>query len=140
MEQQRELLKNWHFPKSLSAPVFHLHLSFDWLWELVNEYDKVCLGSSGKFWKIKSPLWRKRMDDLFNFLEKKTKRLPWLHGMRMLSLCDDIYPIASADSTNIARNFKDIGVHPLLMANRLDVKQTPAKFIKNQKELFHGRV
>ena len=55
----------------------------------------------------------------------------------MLNLSGDIYPLASADSTNVARNFKDYGIHPYDFAQRIDVLQTPKKFSKKQLEFFH---
>jgi hypothetical protein len=50
--------------------------------------------------------------------------------MRGLALCGDIYPFASADSTNVARNFKNKGSEtcPERMARRIDSIQTPLKW------------
>tara|TARA_R100000655_G_scaffold22443_1_gene45418 strand:- start:2612 stop:3286 length:675 start_codon:yes stop_codon:yes gene_type:complete len=136
IDQQREKISKWYFSKNISCPVYHLHLNLDWLWELVNEFPKVALGSSGIFWQVNSQPWRQRMDQVFEFLEKKGNSGCWIHGMRMLNLSGDIYPLASADSTNVARNFKDKGIHPYDYANKIDVLQTPKKFNKNQLEFF----
>lgn len=136
IDQQRDKISKWYFSKNISCPVYHLHLNLDWLWELVNEFPKVAIGSSGIFWQVNSQPWRQRMDQVFEFLEKKGNSCCWLHGMRMLNLSGDIYPLASADSTNVARNFKDLGIHPLKFADRIDVLQTPKKFSKSQLEFF----
>lgn len=129
--QQRELLKKWHYPKELSAPVWHLGLSIDWLLELTDNYEKVCFGSSGQYWKIGSDSWHRRMDEAFEALTSKRRFLPWIHGMRMLGQSDGKYPLASADSTNVARNFKDKNQDPDVMASRIDSMQPSRKWKKN---------
>jgi hypothetical protein len=50
--------------------------------------------------------------------------------MRGLALCGDVYPFASADSTNVARNFKNKGsqICPERMARRIDSVQSPLKW------------
>lgn len=125
-DEQRESAKGWPFPKELSAPVWHLALSIDWLLELADNWPRICLGSSGQYWEIGSQAWCKRMDEAFNALSSKRRHLPWIHGMRMLGQSDGPWPLASADSTNVARNFKTIHVHPDVMAARIDAVQ-PAK-------------
>ena len=58
--------------------------------------------------------------------------------LRGLSLGGSIYPFASADSTNVARNFKDKGRCPELMARKIDSMQVPIKWEHQptQKEFF----
>jgi hypothetical protein len=52
--------------------------------------------------------WERRMDEVFNHLARRG-RLPWLHGLRMLGQIRS-WPLASADSTNVAQNFgRDTG-------------------------------
>ena len=60
--------------------------------------------------------------------------------LRGLSLGGSIYPFASADSTNVARNFKDKGKCPELMARKIDGMQNPIKwkFKPTQKDFFKG--
>jgi hypothetical protein len=126
VDQQREGIKAWPFPKELSAPVWHLGLDIDWLLELSDNWPRICFGSSGHYWEIGSQAWCKRMDEAFDALSSRRRHLPWIHGMRMLSVSDGPWPLASADSTNVARNYKRNGEHPDLMAGRIDVLQ-PAK-------------
>jgi len=128
VEEQKKLLSEWHFPDHLSAPVWHLGLDTDYLLYLCDNYSKVCLGSSGKYWKVGAKDWTERMNDVFNLLHQKRKHLPWLHGMRMLSQCDGIYPLASADSTNVARNFKSSKKNANEMATKIDSKQPRRKW------------
>ena len=125
VEEQKKLLLDFPFPKELSAPVFHIHLPTDYLDYLTDRYTKVCFGSSGQFWNIGSDSWHSRIDILFNHLSKKHKHLPHIHMMSGLSLSGSIYPFASADSTNVARNFKDKNKCPENMARKIDSMQNP---------------
>jgi hypothetical protein len=130
VEQQRELIKKYsHLPKHLVAPVWHMSLSLDWLLEIANNYDRFCFGSSGAYWQVGSESWCRRADQAWNELTKRGFK-PWVHMMRGLALCGDIYPFASADSTNVARNFKNKGSEtcPERMARRIDSIQTPLKW------------
>jgi hypothetical protein len=127
ISEQKEYMKDWPFPKELSAPVWHLNLSLDWLDELVDSYGKICLGSSGEFWQIGLKKWEQRMDQIFDRLCKR-QFLPWVHGMRMLGQSDERWPLASADSTNVARNHATLKIHPEVMAQRIDAKNPPLRF------------
>ena len=46
------------------------------------------------------------MDEAFNALVRTFGALPWVHGLRMLGQAEGPWPLASADSTNVAQNFK----------------------------------
>ena len=127
IEEQRSYMKDWPFPKDLSAPVWHLNLSLDWLQELVDNYGKVCLGSSGEFWQIGIKKWEQRMDEIFEMLSKK-RFMPWIHGMRMLGQSNGRWPLASADSTNVARNHSTRKIHPEIMAQKIDGIQPERKW------------
>lgn len=85
------------------APVWHLHESFDRLRRLTDEWPLTCLGSSGEYSQIGTSRWERRMDAAFNLVCRR-QFPPRLHGLRMLSLSDKRWPLASADSTDIARN------------------------------------
>jgi hypothetical protein len=100
------MTKRWPFRRDLGAPVWHLGLSTDYLMRLLDDWGKVCLGSSAEYWQVGSPPWCKRMDEVFNFVAKHCCVMPWLHGLRMLGQIDGGWPLASADSTNVAQNFK----------------------------------
>lgn len=126
-EQQREMRSKWTYPKELSAPVWHLGLPLDYLSEIADEYPRICFGSTAQYWQIGTPQWCKRMDEAFNLLAKR-RFMPWVHGLRMLNLGGSEYPLASADSVNVARNFKDVPICPDLMASRIDVRNNPVKW------------
>ena len=88
------------------AAVWHLNLPFSHLFHLINAFPKVCLGSSGEYWNVGSDKWNRRMDETFNAIVKFYGRLPWIHGLRMLGQNNGDWPLASADSTNVAQNYK----------------------------------
>lgn len=131
VETQRTLLARWPFPRELSWPVWHLDQPLDYLAELSDHWPGLCLGSAGPFWKINSIWWEQRMDDVFNMLAKRHTRLPWIHGLRMLNQGGQRWPLASADSSNVAQSHagnntretpaKDIAK----MARAIDARQTP---------------
>ena len=120
VEQQRALAKTWPFPRELGAPVWHLGLPIDYLLELTDAWPRVCLGSSGAYWEIGSPAWKRRMDEAAEAVFKRRRHAPWLHGLRMMAQADKRWPLASVDSVNIARNYKTRECMPSQMANRLD--------------------
>lgn len=136
-EDQKMSLKKWHFPNYLSAPVWHLNLSIDYLLYLADNYERICLGSAGEFWQLGTRKWEQRMDQAFEALSKR-RHLPWIHGMRMLAQADKRWPLASADSSNVARNHNTLKVEPEVMAQRIDALQTPRKFIPNPQLNFFG--
>ena len=127
VEQQRAMTSRWPFPRELSAPVWHMGLPIDYLLELVDKWPRVCFGSTAAFWQVGSATWSQRCDEAFNALARRHQRLPWVHMLRGLSLCGKRWPFASADSTNIARNFKNRGKEtcPERMARRIDAVQCP---------------
>ena len=142
VEDQRTLLKKYaHLQKHVIAPVWHMNLSIEWLLEIADNYPRFCFGSSGQYWQVGSESWCRRSDQAWNELLKRGHR-PWVHMMRGLSLCGDKYPFASADSTNVARNFKNKGaeVCPERMARRIDSVQNPLKWTMKeiQTDFFGG--
>jgi len=122
-DQQRALLQQW--PREyghLGAPVFHLGLSIDWLLELCDKFPRVCFGSAGEYWQVGTPKWCGRMDEAFNALHR-SGRLTWIHGLRMLGQTQGGWPLASADSTNVAQNFKRDGGCSECKAEIIDAQQ-----------------
>lgn len=131
VEQQKELHSQWDYPDHLSCYVWHMHLPLSWLKELVQTYPRVAFGSSGQFWKVGNSDWSRRADEAWEEIDKTGAR-PWVHMMRGLKLSKERWPFASADSTNVARNFKNKGREkcPRGMCDRIDSIQTPLKFSK----------
>lgn len=109
VDVQRDAINRWPFPRELSWPVWHLDKPLDYLSELCDGgWSGICLGSAGDYWEIGGAAWERRMEQVFEHLTRRG-RLPWLHGLRMLGQVKS-WPLASADSTNVAQNFgRDTG-------------------------------
>ena len=131
VDDQRAYMSGWPYPKHLSAAVWHMDLPISWLVELVESYPRICFGSSGKFWKVGDAKWARRADEAWEAIDKTGAR-PWVHMMRGLKLSKHRWPFASADSTNVARNFKNRGYEkcPKTMCEKIDAIQTPLTFTK----------
>lgn len=123
-DEQRALIAGWPFGRVFGAPVWHTALPVDWLLELADKWPRVCFGSSGRYWQIGSDDWCRRTDEAFDALSRRGP-LPWVHMLRGLALAGDRWPFASADSVNVARNFKDANTDPERMARRIDAVQCP---------------
>lgn len=136
VEQQREMVKTWPYPRTLGIPVWHLGLPIDYLLELCDDWGRVCLGSSGAYWQVGSPSWSARMDEVFNALTRTFgARLPWTHGLRMLGQGDGPWPLSSADSTNVALNHGYLLECAGCMAKRIDKANPPHQWkMKPQQE------
>lgn len=124
VEDQRALVAAWDLPRELSAPVWHMALPVDWLLELADNWPRICFGSSGAYWQVGSEAWERRADEAWNALERRGMR-PWVHMLRGLDLCGERWPFASADSVNVARNFKSRRMCPERMARSIDARQSP---------------
>lgn len=100
------LLDACPLPPWFGAPVWHMHESLDRLERLVYTYPRVCLGSSGEFATVGTDAWWARMRDAMRAAcTSEGAPLAKLHGLRMLNpKVFSRLPLASADSTNIARN------------------------------------
>jgi len=88
------------------VPVWHMHESLDRLWYLCSAYERVAIGSSGAFAVVGDKTWWERISAAMDFICDKQGRPPCkLHGLRMLNpTVFSQLPLASADSTNVARN------------------------------------
>lgn len=115
------------------APVWHMHESLERLRRLCHAYERVCIGSSGAYTTIGTEAWHRRMTEAMNAACGSGPVPVWLHGLRMMSLSGSEYPLASVDSTDIARNHagtnggrnrKDAAA----MAQRWDAKQCPSRW------------
>lgn len=127
LEQQREMVKTWPFRKEFGIPVWHLGMTIDYLLELGDTWGRVCFGSSGEYWNIGNTKWCGRMDEAFNALTKTFgSKIPWIHGLRMLGQSSGPWPLASADSTNVAVNHHINNKCPNCMATRIDSTNPPS--------------
>jgi hypothetical protein len=119
-------------------PVYHLHESFSRLKNLAEKYDRIALGGSSK-WPIPNTIqWWRRIHEIMEVVcDDVGKPKCKLHGLRMLD--PDIFtklPLASADSTNVARNNNQLNrfgmyVPPttaqrsMVIAERIEMQNSP---------------
>lgn len=134
VDEQRSLMSGWPYGEQLGAPVWHLGLPIEWLLELADKWPRICFGSSGRYWQVGSDDWCRRVDAAFDALAARHQRLPWIHMLRGLALAGDRWPFASADSVNVARNFKDSNTDPERMARRIDAVQCPVSWTPRPKQ------
>lgn len=133
--QNINLINQWPHRKDCAAVVWHMGEPIDHLLRLCDMgFGKICFGSSDQYWQVGSPSWERRCDEAFNALTKNGE-IPWVHMLRGLAICGDRWPFASADSVNVARNYKDTNTCPERMARRIDPIQCPVRWkIKPEQE------
>jgi hypothetical protein len=102
------------------VPVWHLHENISRLSRLVDQFGRVCFGSSGDYRDVGTDKWHRRVAKAFDTLSDDFGRVPWVHMLRGMSLSGGIYPFASVDSTDVARNHKRQHNNARAMADRWD--------------------
>lgn len=100
------LIQQWPFKFGVGIPVWHLHESLDRLNTLIDTFPIVALGSSGEFWKLKSPQWWRRMNEAMSVCcDELGRPRTKLHGLRMQDWrIFTKYPLAYTDSVTAAIN------------------------------------
>lgn len=113
------LLREW--PADLAdhgVPVWHLDEPIDRALTLLDRYGRCCFGATGEYRVILSDAFCERMDEVFDAIQAHFNRIPPIHFFRGLQLLkpECPWPIATADSTDRARNhnrLKVLGDHYL---------------------------
>ena len=129
IEEQDDLLAKWPMGKRKSSPVWHMNEPLARLCRLVeSDFDRVCIGSTSEYKTVLSPVWKKRMDLVWNALTLTFGKTPPIHMLRGLQCCEKQWPFASVDSTDIARNHWRKKKSTRDMADRWDDKQCPLRW------------
>ena len=140
-QEQDALLRQWPHGKERGAPVWHMDEPIDRLLRLLDEYPRVCIGSTGEYWRIwkegapgvvLDPTWEARMDEVWEQIEKRHKRTPNTHMLRGLALLKQRWPFASADATNVAQNHHRANNTAEKLAARIDRAQAPRRFQRSR--------
>ena len=142
-EQNDTLLQQWPHGRHIGVPVWHLHETMGRLKRLCTDYHRVAIGSSGRYSAPGKEKWWHRMSEAMNAItDDHGYPSAKLHGLRMLS--PTIFtklPLASADSTNVARNmaydcaWKGTYQPPtkawrgIILAERIESQQSPQRWI-----------
>lgn len=133
-QEQDALLREWPHGHR-GAPVWHMDEPVARLLRLCDEWPRVCIGSTDAYRVVLSPAWCRRIDEAFNEVAARHRRLPWLHMLRGMQLSGRQWPFASVDSTDIARNHHLPHNCPRRMADRWDAAQTPARWQRRPVQL-----
>jgi hypothetical protein len=126
-QMQDALLREWPFGQK-GAPVWHMDEPLDRLLRLVDEWPRVCVGSTAEYAVVLSYAWCRRMDEAWNRLAQARRFTPWVHMLRGMQCSGRQWPFASVDSTDIAQNHHRPQNTPRAMADRWDAMQTPARW------------
>lgn len=96
----------WPFGSIVGVPIWHLHESLDRLEQLVDEFPRIALGSSGEYSQPNSGQWWSRMEEALEVCcDSSGRPRTKLHGLRMMDpTIFSHVPFSSVDSTNVARN------------------------------------
>jgi hypothetical protein len=136
-QMQDALIREWpHGEKG--APVWHMDEPIDRLLRLIDEWPRVCVGSTDRYALVMSSAWQWRMDETWNAVAKSRRFLPSLHMLRGMQLSGHRWPFASVDSTDIGRNHNRPQNTPKAMAERWDASQCPIRWVERptQEEMF----
>lgn len=133
-QEQDALAREWPHGKR-GAPVWHMDEPIIRLLRLCDEWPKVCIGSTAEFRAVLSPAWQRKMDEVFNEVSARHKRLPWLHMLRGLQLSGMHWPFASVDSTDIAQNHHLPHRTAAKMRARWDAMQCPATWVYRPQQM-----
>jgi hypothetical protein len=109
VDENSELINQWPFAFGIGVPIWHLNEPLDWAVSLSKNFPRIAIGSSGDYANIGSKQWWSRMCELFNSITDELGRpFTKIHGLRMLNpSIFSVFPFASCDSTNVARNCMD---------------------------------
>ncbi len=132
-EANDALIAAWPFGHR-GVPVWHMHERLERLIGLVRMWPRVAIGSSAEYATVGNAKWLDRMNEAMCYIVGSDMRpVCKLHGLRMLNpKIFEQLPLASADSTNIARNVgldtrwrgaympKDRATRALVMADRVE--------------------
>lgn len=124
-QEQDALIREWPFGQR-GAPVWHMDEPIDRLLRLTDEWPRVCIGSTGEYWKIGSTAWERRMDEAWNALAPRHRFTPNVHMLRGMALSLERWPFASVDSTDVAQNHNRPQNTAKGMVDRWDAAQCPA--------------
>jgi len=120
-------MREWPFGHK-GAPVWHMDEPLNRLLKLIEEWPRVCIGSTAEFAAVLSAPWERRMDECWNAMAKTQRFLPTIHMLRGMQCSGRRWPFASVDSTDVAQNHNRPQNTPRTMADRWDAMQTPGKW------------
>lgn len=126
-QEQDYLIREWPHGER-GAPVWHMDEPIDRALRLLDEWPRVCFGSTAEYAEILSVAWIGRMDRVWNEIAKRHQRTPTVHMLRGMQLSTREWPFASVDSTDVAQNHNRPQNTARAMADRWNAAQPPARW------------
>ena len=126
-QEQDALLREWPFGQR-GAPVWHMDEPVSRLIRLIDDWSRVCIGSTAEYAVVGSQAWDRRMDEAWNQIARANTRTPQIHMLRGMQTVKWRWPFASVDSTDVARNHNRVG-DALKMMRAWDCRNCPAQFV-----------
>lgn len=133
-QMQDALIREWPFGHK-GAPVWHMDEPLNRLLRLVDEWPRVCIGSTAEYAVVLTGSWVRRMDECWNALSKGRRFVPVTHMLRGMQLSGERWPFASVDSTDVAQNHNRPQNTPRAMADRWDALQCPGRWVMQPEQL-----
>lgn len=130
---QDALISQWPHGQR-GAPVWHMDEPINRLLALLDNWPRVCIGSTAQYAKLLTAQWERRMDDAWEEIGKRHKRTPNVHMLRGMQMSRHRWPFASVDSTDIARNHHAHG-RPKERAEQWDAAQCPINYTKQPTQM-----
>ena len=126
-QEQDALIREWPWGQR-GAPVWHMDEPIDRLIRLLDDWPRVCVGSTAEFAKVGSDPWRHRMDDAWDQIAARFARTPVVHMLRGMQCVRWGYPFASVDSTDVAQSHWRPQKVAATMVKGWDLIQCPARY------------
>lgn len=82
------------------APVWHMDEPIDRFRRLCDEYPRVCIGSTGEFWKVGSDAWKSQADKAMRATDGSGCARHMLRGVAVI----DLFDFDSADASSLGQN------------------------------------
>lgn len=138
-EENDQLVAEWPHGKFCGVPVWHMNESDERFVRLCQDFPRVAIGSCGEYDVRRPTLAVQKLESLISLIvDEHGQPFTKLHGLRMLN--PQIFtkiPLASADSTNVARN---IGIDKKWRGSYSPAsKETRAALMVERIESFNSR-
>jgi hypothetical protein len=145
-----ELISRWILPRQIGVPVWHMHESVARFRLLCESWQRVAIGSSGKYSVPGTTAWWQRISQAMDAVCENGRPITKLHGLRMLrpSIYEHL-PLSSADSAGASRGVGTTNwggayraasdlVRAMVLVDSYESRQSAAVWagIPEQRELF----
>ena len=100
-QAQDALIRQWPHGQR-GVPVWHTGEPIERLLRLLDEWPRVCIGSTDEHWQVGGEAWLRRMDEAWTEILRRHSD-PIIHMLRGTAV-HDWFPFFSADSSSVGQN------------------------------------